>query len=157
MNYFVCCPKDLFSQGAHKILKLIYVVRSCLATLYRSERTLEKMESLLPPNCTVEREGEPGVVFAKYLVPGDIVHLSMGDRVPADLRLFQANQVSVDESSLTGESDPIAKDDAKIESSSEKSLDVSSMRNICFQVGQCGLELHPMPSWDRKTIGPLTL
>ena len=56
-----------------------------------------------------------------------------------------SKKVSVDESSLTGESDPIAKDDAKIASSSEKSLDVSSMRNICFQVGQCGLELHP--SW----------
>ena len=71
------------------------VIRSCLDTLHRSEKTLEKMESLLPPTCTVEREGEPGVVFAKYLVPGDIVHLSMGDRVPADLRLFQANQVQV--------------------------------------------------------------
>ena len=68
-------------------------VKSYWATLLRSEKTLEKMESLLPPTCTVEREGEPGVVFAKYLVPGDIVHLSMGDRVPADLRLFQANQV----------------------------------------------------------------
>ena len=51
------------------------------------------MESLLPPMCTVEREGVPSEVFAKYLVPGDIVQLSMGDRVPADLRLFQANQV----------------------------------------------------------------
>ena len=60
----------------------------------RSEKTLEKMESLLPPMCTVEREGVPTEVFAKYLVPGDIVQLSMGDRVPADLRLFQANQVT---------------------------------------------------------------
>ena len=59
----------------------------------RSEKTLEKMESLLPPMCTVEREGVPSEVFAKYLVPGDIVQLSMGDRVPADLRLFQGNQV----------------------------------------------------------------
>ena len=81
----------MFSLKQHtKYLK--FWVISCWATQLRSERTLEKMESLLPPTCTVEREGEPGVVFAKYLVPGDVVHLSMGDRVPADLRLFQANQ-----------------------------------------------------------------
>ena len=45
-------------------------------------------------------------VFAKYLVPGDIVYLAVGDRIPADVRLVRVNELAVDESSFTGETEP---------------------------------------------------
>ena len=46
---------------------------------------------------------------ARELVPGDIVHLGVGDMVPSDIRLFQSTQLCVDESSFTGETEPAAK------------------------------------------------
>lgn len=55
------------------------------------------------------RDGNVNEYQAKELVPGDIVHLNIGDRVPADLRLFEANDLSIDESSFTGETEPADK------------------------------------------------
>ena len=52
------------------------------------------------------RNGVVDNVYAKYLVPGDIVYLSVGDRIPADVRLVRVNELSVDESSFTGETEP---------------------------------------------------
>lgn len=55
------------------------------------------------------RDGNVNEYQARELVPGDIVHLNIGDRVPADLRLFEANDLSIDESSFTGETEPANK------------------------------------------------
>jgi Ca2+-transporting ATPase len=54
--------------------------------LCRSEQTLEKLKKLVPPVCTCMRDGEEEQFEAKYLVPGDLVLLTTGDRVPADIR-----------------------------------------------------------------------
>lgn len=59
----------------------------------------------MPPSCKAIRNGRHEDFLAKYLVPGDIVVISMGDRVPADLRLFESHDLSVDESNLTGETE----------------------------------------------------
>ncbi|KAA0193129.1 hypothetical protein HAZT_HAZT011383 [Hyalella azteca] len=55
------------------------------------------------------REGAVREYQARELVPGDVVHLGIGDRVPSDVRLFQATQLCVDESSFTGETEPAPK------------------------------------------------
>lgn len=55
------------------------------------------------------RDGNVREYQARELVPGDIVHLNIGDRVPADLRLFEASDLSIDESSFTGETEPAPK------------------------------------------------
>jgi P-type Ca2+ transporter type 2C len=55
------------------------------------------------------RESSPEYFLARNLVPGDIVVLNVGDRVPADLRLFEANGLAIDESSFTGETEPSSK------------------------------------------------
>lgn len=73
---------------------------------YRSEKTLEALNTLLPPRCNVIRSGQTMNVLAEELVPGDIVKLCSGDRIPADVRVITAINFSVDESSLTGEPDP---------------------------------------------------
>ena len=64
---------------------------------------------MLEPRCKVIRDGQEKVIDAKELVHGDIVLLSIGDRVPADLRLIEALNLTADESSLTGESTSVNK------------------------------------------------
>eukprot|EP00804_Cyclotella_cryptica_P028159 CCRYP_011014-RB/>CCRYP_011014-RB protein AED:0.07 eAED:0.07 QI:317/1/1/1/0.8/0.66/6/482/1153 len=77
---------------------------------YRSERALEKLADLVPPTCTVLRDGRAMDHFpAEKLVMGDLVVLSTGDRVPADVRVIDGVEMMVDESSLTGENSPVGK------------------------------------------------
>lgn len=75
----------------------------------RAERSLEALRRMLVPTARVRRDGEEQVVDAHALVPGDMVLLEAGDRVPADGRLTVAETVEVAEAALTGESQPVAK------------------------------------------------
>ena len=75
----------------------------------RAERSLEALRQMLVEHARVRRDGHTAVVPAVELVPGDIVLLEAGDRVPADGRLLVANNVEIDEAVLTGESRPTAK------------------------------------------------
>lgn len=70
----------------------------------RAERALEAIRSLIDPQATVIREGRRTVIPAEDIVPGDLVLLEPGDRVPADLRLVKARNLRIDEAALTGES-----------------------------------------------------
>jgi Ca2+-transporting ATPase len=77
---------------------------------YRSEQALEKLANLVPPTCTVLRDGRVLDSFpAKELVVGDLLLLGTGDRVPADCRVIDSVELRVDESSFTGENDPVSK------------------------------------------------
>jgi Ca2+-transporting ATPase len=75
----------------------------------KAEGALEALMSMVTTETTVRRGGERLRVPSTELVPGDVVMLEAGDRVPADLRLFQVKGLRVDESALTGESLPAAK------------------------------------------------
>jgi magnesium-transporting ATPase (P-type) len=74
---------------------------------YRAERAAERLRDLLPRRATVLRDGRPVEVEASELVVGDIVLLSSGDRISADLRVLEAHSLSLDTSTLTGESLPV--------------------------------------------------
>ncbi|KAH9503548.1 ATPase, P-type (transporting), HAD super, sub IC [Bulinus truncatus] len=76
---------------------------------YRSEKSLEALTKLVPPKCHCLRDGRLMTFLAQDLVPGDIIHISIGDRVPADIRLFDASGLCIDESSFTGEIEPVDK------------------------------------------------
>ncbi len=75
----------------------------------KAERALDAVRSLLSPQATVVREGHRKTVPADQLVPGDIVFMQSGDRVPADARLLKLREMHVDEAILTGESVPASK------------------------------------------------
>lgn len=79
---------------------------------YRSEKSLKELNKLVPPSCKAIRGGRHEEFLAKYLVPGDIVTISMGDRVPADLRIVDSHDLSIDESNLTGETESVTKTSA---------------------------------------------
>lgn len=74
--------------------------------LQKSEAILASFLAMIPPTCRVLREGNITNVPAATLVKGDIVLIRMGDKAPADLVIFWANDLKVDNSSLTGESEP---------------------------------------------------
>ena len=76
---------------------------------WKAERAIEALQRMLAPHCTVVRDGREQAIDAKELVPGDIVMLEIGDRVPGDLRLLEALDLRLDESSLTGESESVSK------------------------------------------------
>lgn len=71
---------------------------------YKTEKSLEALKKLAAPTSKVIRDGKVQVINAEYLVPGDLVLLESGDRVPADCIVLQDSNVMVDESLLTGES-----------------------------------------------------
>ena len=76
---------------------------------WRAQEALAALQGMLSPACTVIRGGEETRIDSVDLVPGDIVILQIGDRVPADLRLVEALNLKVDESALTGESASVHK------------------------------------------------
>ncbi|MDP4528522.1 cation-transporting P-type ATPase [Alkalimonas delamerensis] len=75
----------------------------------KAEKALAGIRKMLSLHATVKRDGQWQEVDADQLVPGDIVRLRSGDKVPADLRLIECTQLRVEESALTGESVPSAK------------------------------------------------
>src|SRR5690606_3761527 len=75
----------------------------------KAERTIRSLAQLVVPRARVIRDGEEHEIDSADLVPGDIVVLESGARVPADLRLTVSHALQVDESQLTGESVPVAK------------------------------------------------
>ncbi|MFH0869711.1 MAG: magnesium-translocating P-type ATPase [archaeon] len=76
---------------------------------YKAEKTLRELKRYIMVEGKVLRDGEIVKVDAKDLVPGDIVHLNIGDIIPADVRLIHVDDMTTDESSLTGESLPVIK------------------------------------------------
>jgi len=76
---------------------------------YRSEKAMEAMKKLTAPKARVLRDGKEAMIPAKEVVPGDIVLLEAGDRVPADGRLLEVVEFKTDEAVLTGESTPVNK------------------------------------------------
>jgi len=92
----------------------------------RAEQAMEAIRGMLAPRSAVLRNGRRSSVDAAELVPGDIVLVEPGDRVPADLRLIEARGISAEEAILTGESVPVDKGSAAVDA--EVSLgDRSSM------------------------------
>jgi len=75
----------------------------------KAEQALNSIRNMLSPQANVMRDGHRTTVPAEELVPGDIVLIESGDRVPADLRLIEANRLRTEEAALTGESVPVEK------------------------------------------------
>ena len=92
------------------IVIIVILVLTEVWNEYRAKRSISFLRQLAPPTAIVLRNGQPLEVQTAFLVPGDILLLKVGQRVPADARLLEAYGLEVDESSLTGESFPAAKD-----------------------------------------------
>ncbi len=76
---------------------------------YRAERAMESLRKMAAPTASVLRDGKEIVISSTLLVPGDVVIIGVGDRIPSDARLVEAVNLKTDEASLTGESAPVEK------------------------------------------------
>lgn len=95
------------------IVILLIVILNAAIGVYqerRAEKALEALQKMSAPDAVVKRSGKIRKIPASQLVPGDIILLESGDMVPADARLIASNALSVQESALTGESEPCTKD-----------------------------------------------
>jgi Ca2+-transporting ATPase len=98
------------ADAATIIIIIVLLVLAEVWNEYRAKRSISALRQLAPPTATVLRNGQPVNVETSLLVPGDVLLLRVGERVPADARIVEAYGLEVDESSLTGESLPAIKD-----------------------------------------------
>jgi Ca2+-transporting ATPase len=98
------------TDAATIIIIIVILVLAEVWNEYRAKRSISALRQLAPPTGLVLRNGQPVEVQTAALVPGDILLLKVGQRVPADARLLETYGLQVDESSLTGESFPVSKD-----------------------------------------------
>jgi P-type Ca2+ transporter type 2C len=96
---------------------------------YRAKKSITSLRKLTSPSTTVLRKGKITEVPTLQVVPGDILILKPGERVPADARLLEAVGLEVDESTLTGESFPAAKETSEVEKTDTK---LTEQRNRVF-------------------------
>ncbi len=96
---------------------------------FRAERAIEALREMAAPSATVIRDGRDERVPARDLVPGDVIVLSTGDKVPADARLTEAVNLQTVEAALTGESAPVEKHSNPLH---EETLPTGDQRNMAF-------------------------
>ncbi|NXA04797.1 AT2C2 ATPase, partial [Sapayoa aenigma] len=125
-----------YEDAASITMAVLIVVTVAFIQEYRSEKSLEELNKLVPPECNCLREGKLQHLLARELVPGDIIYLSVGDRVPADLRLIEVTDLLVDESSFTGEAEPCNKTDSVL----LEAGDITTLSNVVFMgtLVRCG-------------------
>jgi len=123
-------------RGAEVIALMVFFSTAlAFAQEYRSSVAAESLRSLVSTTASVSRRNPPDAtnhtleLAFSQLVPGDVVHLSAGDMIPADLRVLSAKDLFVNQSSLTGESMPVEKSSVKNLSSK---ISIPDLSNICF-------------------------
>ncbi|WP_197374351.1 HAD-IC family P-type ATPase [Mycolicibacterium baixiangningiae] len=94
----------------------------------RAQAALASLQAMVHTEAKVVRDGQERTIASDQLVPGDLVLIEAGDKVPADLRLLQTTELQVDESALTGESLPVAKDVAALPAATP----VADRRNMAY-------------------------
>jgi Ca2+-transporting ATPase len=95
---------------------------------YKAERAMEALKRMAAPTASVLRDGNEEEVPARELVPGDVIVIRTGDRIPADARLIEAVNLKTNEAPLTGESVPIE----KITASIQGDVNIGDKRNTVF-------------------------
>src|SRR5208283_2830468 len=95
----------------------------------RADTAAAKLKAMITVTATVVRGNQPREIPLAQIVPGDVVKLAAGDMIPADLRVVSCKDLFVIQSSLTGESLPVEKFDARDENGSKSLAD---LKNVCF-------------------------
>ena len=96
---------------------------------FKAEKALEALQKMVSPQAKVLREGKVVEIEAREIVPGDILILNEGDKIPADARLFEENELEIEEAALTGESIPVAKQADPID---KEDLHLDEHHNLVF-------------------------
>ena len=118
---------------ANIIVILILITASTLLEffeVYRSNKAAEKLKNLVSAKSSVLRNGKEVKILSSEITVGDVILLNAGDLIPADLRIIEATDLFVNQSSLTGESDSVK----KLAESEQKGKieDITDLDTICF-------------------------
>ncbi|XP_027218715.1 calcium-transporting ATPase type 2C member 1 isoform X1 [Penaeus vannamei] len=127
---FVSLCMSQFDDAVVITLAIVIVATVAFIQELRTDKALEELKKQVPVTCMCLRDGNVNEYQARELVPGDLVHLNIGDRVPADLRLFEAYDLSIDESSFTGETEPASKNNNIVTTSTYGTS--GSLANIAY-------------------------
>ncbi len=106
LSFFV---EGLRSKVSFWLVMIVFNMVLAIFQQFRAQKKIEALQKLSPPMAAVIREGKKREIEAIDLVPGDIVELALGDRIPADARIIESSNLTVNEASLTGESEPVEK------------------------------------------------
>lgn len=112
------------------LITIIIVINAILGFVqeYRAEKAIEALKKMTAQKATVIRSGSEQIINAEELVPGDIILIETGDRIPADARVFESINLRTDEAPLTGESTPVTKRIAELEANTP----VADQSNMVF-------------------------
>ncbi len=97
---------------------------------YKAGKSIEALKKTIRPEAKVIRNGEISNIHTKKIVKGDLILLEEGDKIPADGRLVEAENLAVDEAMLTGESDSVEKTIDALES--KEKVDIANQKNMVF-------------------------
>jgi len=113
------------------VIAVILVLNATLGVVqeFKAEKSLAALKKMTVPDALVMRNGKPTKIKSNQLVPGDIVLLEAGDRIPADLRLFKVTDIKVQEAILTGESEPVEKNSNALE---QDKIPLGDRKNMAF-------------------------
>jgi len=114
------------------IIALVILINATVGIIQESkaEKALDALKKLSTPNAVVKRDGELKEIPSEEVVPGDIIVIDAGRYVPCDLRLIEASNLKIEESTLTGESVPVDKDATLVLTSEDVPL--GDQRNMLF-------------------------
>ncbi len=113
------------------VIMAVVIVNAIIGYIqeYKAEESVRSLKKMVVTKARVRREGKEKEIKSEELVPGDIVLLASGSKMPADIRLFKTLELRVDEAMLTGESIPAEKDTHAIR---EENLPSGDQRNMVF-------------------------
>ncbi len=122
---------SIWGQIAFWISIIVLNIVIAIVQQVRAQMKLDALHKLAAPTARVIRNGIPTSIDASEIVPGDVIELNQGDRIPADARIIKSSNFYVDEASLTGESIPVLKvEDGR--KTLEKDTPISEQRNMVF-------------------------
>ena len=122
----------VLGHGVESIVIAVIVLFAVLLGFiqeYRAERAIEALRKMAAPTASVLRDGNEIKIPARDLVPGDVILLHTGDRIPSDARLLEAVNLQVEEAALTGESVPVEK---HIQPLAGNDLPVGDRKNMIY-------------------------
>lgn len=118
----IAAALSLILEGMHGMVDAIIILAVVLINAImgvvqenKAEDAIDSLKKMSSPKANVRRDGEVQAINSKDIVVGDIVILEAGDVVPADIRLFKASSLQIEEAALTGESVPVTKDIVPVE------------------------------------------
>lgn len=134
------------------VLAIVVFVTGCFAYLQerKSSRIMDSFKKMVPQYARVIRAGVKDTIPADEVVVGDLVEVGAGDRVPADIRIVYAHQFKVDNSSLTGESEPQSRGQEHVNQNPLEAFNLAFFSTNCIEGTALGIVFS---TGDRTVMG----